>query len=73
MAHPEINTWIDAIVIERHVFLVHDQPANTFLPVPRREFVTKFRSSRLSDEDFDQSLVILCVADHDLVNISSYR
>ena len=38
----------------------------------RRELVAKLRSPCLADEDFDKGLIVLRVADHDLVNISSH-
>jgi hypothetical protein len=43
------HTWTDALIIERHILLAHNQTAYAFLPVPGGELVAEFRSPRLSD------------------------
>jgi len=63
-------TWTNSLVVKWHVLLVHNQPTNSFLSVPTGEFISQLRPSRLPYQHLYQSLVVICIRDHDFVNIS---
>lgn len=68
-----VLTRNNALIIEWHIFLIHNQATDTLLPVPRGEFVSQFRATRLSNQHLDESLVILCISDHHFVDVSCDR
>ena len=67
------HTRRDPLVVKWHVFLIHDQPTNTLLPMPRTKLVPQLWPPRLPYQYFDQRLVVLRVRQHDLVHVSCYR
>ena len=64
------RTGNDALVVKRHVFLIDDQATDTLLTVPRRELVSEFGPPSLSDEHFNERLVVFGVRDHDFVDVA---
>jgi len=62
----------DPLIVERHIFLVHNQAANAFLTVPGGEFVTQFGSSCLSYQNLDKRLIVVSVGYHDFVDMSCH-
>jgi len=61
--------WAPAPLTERHIFLIDDETADTFLTVAGRELITDFRPSGLSCHHFNQLTIILVRRDYDPVNI----
>lgn len=61
----------DSLIVERHIFLRYDETTHSLLSMSRRELVSQFWSSSLTDEDLDEELVVLAVGEHDLVDVSS--
>jgi hypothetical protein len=63
-------TRINPLIIKRHILLVHNQPTHPLLPVAGRELVPELRAPRLADEHLDERLLVVRVADHDLVDVA---
>ena len=61
----------DSLIIERHILLRNDEATDSLLSVSRRELVSQFWSTRLTNEDLDEELIVLAVGEHDLVDVSS--
>lgn len=57
------------MIVEWHVFLVHNQPTNSLLSVPAGELISQLGSPRLPYEHLYQRLVVICIRNHDFVDI----
>lgn len=61
------------MIIERHVFLIYNQPTNTLLSVSRRELIAQFRPSGLTHKDLDQRAVGFPTGEQNFVDIACHR
>ena len=70
---PKFPTGVDPLVIERHIFLIHDQPTHTLLTMPRRKLVPQLWPPCLADQNLDQGLVVFGVTDHHFIDVPGQR
>lgn len=63
-------TWNNALIIKWHIFLIYNKTANAFLTVSGRKFVTQLGSSCLPYQNLDKGLIVICVGDHDFVDMA---
>jgi len=61
----------NSLIVERHILLRNDETTHSLLSMSRRELVSQFWSTRLTNEDLDEELIVLTIGEHDLVDVSS--
>jgi hypothetical protein len=60
------------LIVKRQIFLRDNQATNAFLTVSRRELIAQLWPSRLPDQCLNESVIVLRLANHDLIDVPWY-